>query len=652
MAANGNQLCHRGRFDCVTKNSPRRLPIGAEVCGDNETSFRVWAPNAQRIEVALEASAEPDVERTFHPLDAEENGYFSGILPTGAGSFYRFRLNGDQHLHPDPASRAQPGGPHRASQVIDPRSFRWNDDAWPGVQLPGQVVYEMHVGTFTRAGTWAAAAEKLPELARAGISVVEMMPIADFAGEFGWGYDGVDLFAPCRLYGKPDDLRGFINSAHSLGIGVLLDVVYNHLGPEGNYLSVFSDDYFSDRYETEWGEALNFDGPRSDSVREFFLSNARYWIEEFHFDGFRFDATQSIFDRSPKHILAQLSEVARAAAGKREVVLLAENEPQDARIVRPEAEGGYGFDGLWNDDLHHTALVALSGRRHAYYTDYRGTPQEFISAVKHGFLYQGQHYRWQEKRRGYPARGISAAAFVAFLENHDQLANSSTGERVRLTSSPGRYRALSALLILAAWTPMLFQGQEFGATSPFLYFADLAGDLGQKVRAGRAKFLTQFPPFATPEVQAQLADPGARATFDRSKLDWNEHGKFPQLSALYRSLINLRRDDPIFSRRERGPIDGAVLGAQAFVLRFFDSLGEDDRLLVVNLGPGLVLEVAPEPLLAPPRHDESWETLWSSEMPKYGGPGAVPVETATGWEIPAEAAVALRPGSRLLETNV
>ncbi len=629
----------------------RRLPIGAEVSGKNRTRFRVWAPKAKRVDVALEATEKPDAERTFHALKAEAGGYFSGTVACGAGALYRFRIDRQKHFHPDPASRYQPGGPHRSSQVIDPRAFSWNDQKWPGVQLRDAIVYELHVGTFTPAGTWAAAAAQLPELAGTGINLIEMMPIADFAGQFGWGYDGVDLFAPCRLYGHPDDLRRFIDVAHSLGIGVILDVVYNHLGPEGNYLRIFSDDYFSTRYETEWGEALNFDGPHSQAVREFFVSNARYWIEEFHFDGFRFDATQSIFDQSKEHILTEIGTAARAAAGKRGVVLLAENEPQEPKLVRPKKEGGYGLDALWNDDLHHTALVALTGRTQAYYTDYRGTPQEFISAVKYGYLYQGQHYRWQKNRRGHSARGLGPEAFVGFLENHDQVANSDGGERVRLTSSPGRYRALSALLLLAPWTPMLFQGQEFGATTPFFYFADLGGDLRKRIRAGRGKFLKQFPSLASAEMQARIPDPSARQTYERCQLDHTEREKFPQITALYRDLIALRKADARFAEQERGAVDGAVLGPHCFLLRYFDSSGLDDRLLIVNLGAALTLEVAPEPLLAPPGDEQCWQTLWSSEAPAYGGPGKVALESKTGWKIPAEAAVALQPAARLLETG-
>jgi maltooligosyltrehalose trehalohydrolase len=576
------------------------------------------------------------------PLSRETDGYFSGLVAgLGAGDRYGFRLDGGTQVFPDPASRAQPDGPHKPSAIVDPARFEWTDGSWRGVGGHGQVIYELHVGTFTAEGTFAAAARELPALRELGVTVVEVMPVAEFPGRFGWGYDGVDLWAPCHLYGTPDDLRRLVDRAHALGLGVILDVVYNHFGPDGNYLPVFSDDYFTHRYQTDWGTPPNFDGPNSGPVREFFLTNARYWIEEFHFDGFRFDATQSIFDQSGEHILVAIGRTARAAAGARSIFLVAENEPQDTTLIRSRAEGGYGLDSLWNDDLHHTAIVALSGRHEAYYTDYRGTPQEFVSAVKHGFLYQGQRYSWQKKRRGTSGRGLDPAAFVGFIENHDQVANSAKGERVRLTTSPGRYRALLALILLAPWTPMLLQGQEFGATTPFLYFADLSEELRGPVRKGRLKFLRQFPSLASPRVQARVADPSDPETFERSKLDFAEREKHPEISALCRDLIRLRRRDRNFSRQERGAVDGAVLGPRSFVLRYFDSLG-DDRLLVVNLGPALALEVAPEPLLAPP-HPSGWKTLWSSEAMRYGGPGKVALEGRTGWVIPAEAAVVLRP---------
>ncbi|MGH7938119.1 MAG: DUF3459 domain-containing protein, partial [Bryobacteraceae bacterium] len=406
-------------------------------------------------------------------------------------------------------------------------------------------------------------------------------------------------------------------------------------------LRVNSDRYFTTQHETEWGDPINFDGENSAPVREFFLTNARYWIEEFHFDGFRFDATQSIFDESEKHILQALGEAARATAGDRELVLIAENEPQNTRLVRPIAEGGYGLDGVWNDDFHHSAQVALNGRREAYYTDYGGSPQEFISAAKYGYLYQGQHYRWQKKRRGTPGFGLPPEAFISVIENHDQIANSLRSERTRLTTSPGRSRAMSALLLLGPWTPLLFQGQEFGATTPFRYFADVMPDLREAIRGGRAEFLAQFPSIASGAAQAQLADPLQRASFQQSKLDFSERKNFSMISEMYRDLIRLRREDSCFSQAQPGRIDGAVLGSHAFLLRYFDSLGED-RLVLVNFGNALRLEIVPEPLLAPPP-GRCWSTLWSSEAPRYGGPGEVELETTSGWQLPAEATIALRP---------
>lgn len=624
----------------------RRYPIGAELVRENLTHFRVWAPKAKRVDVVLESSPEEDAARTFHPLEAETGGYFSGAIDAGAGAFYRFRINEAKNFHPDPTSRFQPQGPHRSSCVIDPTRFHWSDQQWKGLRLPGQIIYEMHIGTFTPEGTWNAASKQLKELARIGITVIEMMPIADFPGEFGWGYDGVDLFAPCRLYGMPDDLRAFVNEAHSLGLGVILDVVYNHLGPEGNYLGVFSDDYFTDRHENDWGASINFDGPNSEPVREFFITNACYWIDEFHFDGFRFDATQSIVDSSKEYIVGAIGRAARARAGDRSLILVAENEPQATKLVRPTSEGGDDLDGLWNDDLHHSAIVALTGEHEAYYSDYRGTPQEFISAAKYGYLFQGQPYFWQEAPRGMPAYGIRPAAFVGFVENHDQVANSVGGERARFLTSAGRYRAMTALLLLGPWTPMLFQGQEFGASSPFLYFADVSGDLRNTVRIGRQEFLAQFPSMASVAVQEKLPDPTDSETFYRCKLDFAERGKNTELYDLFCDLIKLRRQEARFREQRSHGLDGAVLGPSSFVLRYFGDDG-DDRILVVNLSERLPLVPAAEPLLAPP-FGFRWETLWTSDAARYGGPGPIQVTSDEHWLLPTEAAVVLRP---VRETN-
>jgi maltooligosyltrehalose trehalohydrolase len=620
----------------------RRYPIGAELIGDGRTHFRVWAPKAKRLDVVLESSPEDEAKRTFHPLEAESGGYFSGAIAADAGAFYRFRVNEAEAFHPDPASRFQPQGPHRSSCVVDPSRFRWSDEQWKGLRMPGQIIYEMHIGTFTREGTWRAAAEELAELARIGVTVIEMMPIADFPGEFGWGYDGVDLFAPCRLYGTPDDLRAFVDHAHSLGLGVILDVVYNHLGPEGNYVRVFSDNYFTDQNEkNDWGDSLNFDGRNSGPVREFFITNGRYWIDEFHFDGFRFDATQSIVDSSEEYIVGAIGRAARIAAGGRSIILIAENEPQDTKLVRPRSEGGDDLDGLWNDDMHHSVMVALTGKHEAYYSDYRGRPQELISAAKYGYLFQGQPYMWQEAPRGMPTFGVSPEAFVGFIENHDQVSNSAFGERVRFVTSPGRYRAMTALLMLGPWTPMLFQGQEFGASSPFVYFADMSGDLREAIRVGRFKFLAQFPSIAGEEIQKQLPDPSDPEIFARCKLDFSERKKNTQLYDLQRDLIKLRREDVRFREQKTRGVDGAVLGPASFVLRYFSDDG-DDRLLVVNLGEQLPLKPAPEPLLAPP-FGFRWENLWTSDSPRYGGPGAIQVTSDEHWLLPAEAAVALHP---------
>jgi maltooligosyltrehalose trehalohydrolase len=620
----------------VTDETRRRLPVGAELAPGG-VHFRVWAPDHERVEVVIEGR-----ERAF-ALAQEREGYFAALVEgVGPGARYKYRLDGGDAV-PDPASRFQPDGPHGASEVIDPEAFAWSDSQWPGPSPTGQVIYELHVGTFTPEGSWAAAAEKIPHLAETGVTVIEMMPVAEFPGRYGWGYDGVQLFAPTRNYGRPDELRRFIDRAHAAGLAVILDVVYNHLGPDGNYLGAFAQDYFKRNEKTEWGDAINFDGENSTPVREFFIANAAYWIGEYHFDGLRLDATQDIRDETKDHILAAISRAARAAAGKRKVLLVAENEPQQSKLLRAQSEGGYGLDMLWNDDFHHSAMVALAGRYEAYYLDYRGKPQEFVSAIKHGYLYQGQWYRWQQKRRGTSTRGTRRSAFVNFIENHDQVANSPRGERPRQAAAPGVYRAITALLLLTPGTPMLFQGQEFGCSRPFHYFADHNPELRRRIHQGRIAFMSQFQSVVTPEMRGCIPEPGDSNTFERSRLDWAQLESNREIVALYRDLLRLRRSDPVL-RAPDAAIDGAVLSDAAFVLRFFSD-GAGDRLLVVNLGPDLELNPAPEPLLAPP-DDCEWAVLWSSESPKYGGCGTPPLETTANWWIPGRAAVALKPSAR------
>jgi maltooligosyltrehalose trehalohydrolase len=611
------------------------VPVGAEIAPEGGGHFRVWAPRAGAVTVELD-------DRQVK-LEPEREGYHSGLVPDlRAGARYRYRLDGGLPF-PDPASRFQPAGPHGPSEVIEPGAFPWTDEAWPGITREQQVLYEMHVGTFTTAGTWEAAGRELPELARIGITVVEILPVADFVGDFGWGYDGVDVYAPTRLYGRPDDFRAFVDRAHAVGLGVILDVVYNHLGPDGNYLGQFSPAYFSARHQTDWGLAINFDGEGSAPVREFFIANAGYWIDEFHLDGLRLDATHAISDDSAEHVVAAIARQARRKAGRRSVLLVAENDYQEARLIRPPEADGYGLDAAWNDDFHHSAIVALTGRAEAYYRDFAGTPQELISTVKRGYLYQGQRYTWLASRRGTPAWDVGPASFVNYLQNHDQVANSLAGCRLHQLTSPGRYRAMTALLLLAPWTPMLFQGQEFAASTPFLFFADLPAELAKLTRAGRAEFLARFPSLAGPEAQAALADPADRLTFERSKLDLRERERNGAAYALHMDLLRLRREDSVFRTQGRGGVDGAVLGPEALVFRFFGSgPPPDDRLLCLNLGRDLTVGSIAEPLLAPP-DDSSWRILWSSEAVRYGGSGTPALALDEGWRLPGHAAFVLEP---------
>ena len=613
----------------------RRFPIGAELNPEGGVQFRVWAPRRQTVEVVF------DTGRGFR-LEREAGGYHSGLAPEAAeGTRYRFLLDGEGPF-PDPASRFQPAGPHGPSEVVDPNRFRWSDADWPGVAPEARIVYEMHLGTFTREGTFEAARGELPELARTGITLIELMPVSDFPGRFGWGYDGVGLFAPVAIYGTPCHFRRFVDEAHRAGIGVILDVVYNHVGPDGNYLKQFSEAYFTSRYKNEWGEALNFDGEDAGPVREWVLTNARYWITEYHLDGLRLDATQQIFDSSPEHILAALTGAAREAGHGRRIFIVAENEEQRARLARPPERGGYGIDALWNDDFHHSAMVAVTGRAEAYYTDYRGSPQEFVSEAKYGYLFQGQRYQWQQKRRGTPSLDLEPARFVNYIQNHDQIANGCRGRRAHTLTSPGRYRAITAWLLLAPGTPMLFQGQEFAASAPFHFFADHNPELRRKVRDGRIEFLSQFRSLNQPEMRDCAQDPGDPETFEICKLDFGERERHAPLYRMHQDLLRLRREDAVLRPPSRGSFDGAVLGEEAFVLRYFGANG-DDRLLIVDLGRDLHLDPAPEPLLAPPEN-KLWEVRWSSEDPRYGGCGTAPLDTEENWRIPGQAAVLMGPG--------
>ncbi|MBA4015822.1 MAG: malto-oligosyltrehalose trehalohydrolase [Pirellula sp.] len=647
----------------------RRYAVGAETTTDGATSFRVWAPRRKRVDVGILPPAEeagvPDRNARSYagPVRVSEcsdalrlvelapdgDGYFTAMVADVAtGHRYGFRLDNGERLYADPASRFQPDGPAGLSQVVDPATFAWTDDAWRGPPDDNRVIYEMHLGTFTQEGTWAAAAEHLSRLRELGITILEIMPVADFPGNFGWGYDGVMLFAPTRLYGNPDDFRAFVDRAHAEGLGVILDVVYNHFGNFDNYLSEFSHNYYTDRYKNEWAAALNFEGPAAVPVRELFITNARYWIEEYHLDGYRYDATQCVYDQSNPYILGEATDAARAAAGSRRTYFIGENEPQDVLLLRTSDQKGSGLDALWNDDFHHSAMVRMTGKNPAYYSDYLGSVDELACCARHGFLYQGQRSQWQGKPRGTPTTGLPATAFVTFLQNHDQVANSGAGLRAHALTSPGRYRAMTALWLLSPQTPLFFQGQEFGADSPFLFFADFSGDAAEAVAEGRRSFLAQFPALRMPEEQRLLPNPASRDTFERCRLNHDEREQNQTLWNLHLDLLALRRDDPVFSRHRADLIHTTTLGPDAFLLRYkaapdapADSPAAEERLILVNFGTELLICPSPQPLLAPPAGC-GWQLLWSSDNPRYGADYSPPLETTSGWRLPGECTAVLK----------
>jgi maltooligosyltrehalose trehalohydrolase len=604
------------RDTALTPEPP--MAYGAHLT-DGGCGFCVWAPDHAAVSVVVDGRR--------HPLQRGADGTHAGtVAGIVAGARYGFAFGESDKVLADPASRSQPDGPHGLSAVIDPTTFAWTDADWRGIDLPGQVIMEVHVGTFTEPGTWAAAAERLPELADIGVTVIEMMPVNDFPGRFGWGYDGVGLYAPVALYGEPDDLRRFVDRVHALGLGVILDVVYNHLGPDGNFLPQFGKSIFHDR-RNDWGDVLNFDEGEVAAIRRFFIDNAAYWVREFHFDGLRLDATQEIHDTSPVHVIAEIAAAARTAAGDRSIILVAENEPQDSRLLAPTDAGGCGLDALWNDDFHHAAHVALTGRREAYYSDYDGSAREIADSLAFGFLMQGQRSSWQKNPRGTPVLRTEPMRLVSFLENHDQVANSGDGRRISAMAQPARLRALTAAMLLGPQTPMLWQGQEFAASTPFLFFADHGGAVGEGARKGRREFLTQFPSL----IGADLDDPVAEDTFRRCVLDWRERERNVRSVALHRDLLRLRREDPVLRLQGAAGVFASSERDLA-VVRLLGEDAADDRLIVVNLGPDAKPPVS-MPLIAPPDR-EGWRLLWSSEDPAYGGGGTPAEPFSADWRFP------------------
>lgn len=600
------------------------------------THFRVWAGG--RSAVVLEIEGEGS-----HPLDPTGNGYFELHVPgVQPGARYSYRVDGGAPL-PDLASRSQPEGSDAPSEVVDTH-FAWTDGDWAGLDRFDQIIYEMHIGTFTPEGTWRAAIEKLDGLKTIGITVLHVLPVGTFKGRFGWGYDTVLPYAPYAPYGTPEDMAAFVDAAHALGIGVILDVVYNHVGM-GDHFRDYSAGYFTDRYQNEWGPSFNFDGPDSRPVRDFIVQNAAYWVREFHIDGLRLDATQALFDNSDDHIIAELTRAVREAGGQRSTYVIAENHTQDRILIEPPEQGGYGVDALVSDDFQHAAKVAVTGRNDFYYGDYLGTPQELVSALKYGFLYQGQRSDRRNAPYGTYNLDTPASNFVHFLENHDQIANSARGFRLASLASPARVRALTTMLLLGPQTPCLFQGQEFGASNPFVYFLGVDGQDAAAVAKGRGQSLLDFPSVGDPPMQDLLPDPADDTSFSKSKLDWAECERNSAMRLLHADLLKLRRTDPAFSQRSHRRIDGAVIGPTALLIRYFTEDPAEHRLLLVNFGHDLDFGVLAEPLFAPPA-GRKWTLAFSSEHPNYNGAGRVPLDTDASWILPADTAIVLASEER------
>jgi maltooligosyltrehalose trehalohydrolase len=547
------------------------MPFGAECCDDGSVRFRLWAPAAREVEVCLTH----EYVSMRIPLERRDAGWFEVVTDAAtAGTEYRFRIDGGQEV-PDLASRFQPKDVHGPSEVIDPNTFDWNDREWNGRPWEDAVIYELHVGTFTPQGTFAAVRERLDYLAELGITALELMPISDFPGQRNWGYDGVLPFAPDSAYGRPEDLKELIQSAHSRGIMVLLDVVYNHFGPEGNYLGSYAPQFFTARHHTPWGNGINFDGLESRAVRDFFIHNALYWVNEYHFDGLRLDAVHAIADDSKPDILTELADtVRRSVAADRHIHLILENERNQARyLLRAnhlrdnrgmsgcEACQPLTYTAQWNDDIHHALHVLVTGEGDGYYCDYSERPVEQLGrCLSSGFAYQGEASRHKNgEPRGESTEGLPLAAFISFLQNHDQIGNRAFGERITKIADPRAIRAAAAILLLAPSPPMLFMGEEFGAATPFLFFCDFKGELAEAVTAGRRGEFAQFSAFNDPAARERIPDPNAVTTFEASRLDWSSVGqsRHQEWLGFYHQLLTLRREHIVPRLR-----DGCRLAAE------------------------------------------------------------------------------------------
>jgi len=607
---------HAQRLEKGTLHRSYSMPFGTQIQADGSgVLFRLWAPSAGSINLLL-----PESDSLQMPMREEADGWFSVLAPqVKAGTLYQFQLE-DGLLVPDPASRYQPQDAHGPSQVIDPAGYEWQDGEWRGLPWEEAVLYELHVGTFTPEGTFQAAKSKLDFLVDLGVTAVELMPVADFSGSRGWGYDGVLPYAPDSRYGRPDDLKDFIDTAHAKGLMVFLDVVYNHFGPDGNYLHCYAKSFFDESKHTPWGAAINFQGPRE--VREFFIQNALYWLQEYHFDGLRLDAVHAIEDDSELHILQELAErVRREIPSERHVHLVLEND--DNRSTWLKLPNG-SFDAQWNDDFHHAAHVIATEDASGYYSDYAGiaghqnadygadhsSPGSTLESaavaylgrcLTEGFAYQGEFSAYREKNRGESTNGLSMTAFVNFLQNHDQIGNRAFGERLSKLAPPEATRTLWEVMLLAPSIPMLFMGEEWQAETPFLYFCDFNPELNRLVTEGRRNEFARFPQFSDPQVREQIPDPCALYTFEASRLRWEElHSpQHQEWLTLCRRLLGVRR-------REIVPrLAGMQVQADPRNGNFFEVFENTGLLAQWSLANGgalkLLANLGPEPLTLPVR---------------------------------------------------
>jgi malto-oligosyltrehalose trehalohydrolase len=553
------------------------MPFGAELQQDGAVRFRLWAPRHEHIELRLHG------QQKDRALQRDADGWHALITRRASrGSRYQFVLP-DGTAVADPASRFQPEDVHGPSEVVDPLAYSWQDLDWCGRRWHEVVLYELHVGCFSGAGTYDGIRERLQHLRRLGVTAIELMPLSDFPGWRNWGYDGVLPFAPDASYGDPQQLKALIDAAHGLGLMVLLDVVYNHFGPEGNYLSLYAPQFFNAQHQTPWGAAVNFDGEGSRTVREFFIHNALYWLDEFHCDGLRLDAVHAIRDDSKVHILSELAQRVRAAFPGRHVHLVLENERNEARWLERDRDGQpQFFDAQWNDDVHHVLHVAVSADREGYYGDYIGSTERLGRALAEGFAFQGELMAYQGSPRGEPCVHLPPPAFVAFIQNHDQVGNRAFGERITELADGAAVRAIAAVYLLLPQIPMLFMGEEWHCPQPFLFFCDFGGELGEAVVRGRRAEFARFEAFRDESVRARIPDPQAPETFQRSKLDWTGLDEPDAASSLshYQELLAVRRRHivPLLPALTRAG-EYRVIGPSALLVRWQSASGSELTLM-------------------------------------------------------------------------